>query len=132
MAHRWGNGRRLGRTVVWTEEKSAQVAGGQRRARSGVQGKGGMKGRDRSQEAREEGRGRGTGRAGEAGYSQGTSEGSGGPVEAAGLAGSILTAGVTAAGERWDSGWEGWVSRRRVAPRAKSRGLTEGRDRGSR
>lgn len=58
-------------------------------------------------------------------------------MEAASLAGSILTAGagvgvVAAAGERWDPGWEGLVSRRRVAPRAKSRGLTEGRDAGSR
>lgn len=42
MAHRWGDGRwrRLGRKVMWTEEQSVQVAGGgQRRARSGVQGK---------------------------------------------------------------------------------------------
>ena len=57
------------------------MAGGQRRAKSRVQGKGGMKGRD-GPGGQGRGQGQGGWQGGEAGYSQGTSGG--------GLAGSIL------------------------------------------
>lgn len=62
MAHRWGDGRlwrRLGRKVMWTEEQSVQVAGGQRRARKWGLGKGGMKVGREARGGQEEGSGAG-------------------------------------------------------------------------
>ena len=86
---------------MWTEEQSFQVAGGQRRAKSRVQGKGGMKGRDGPG-----GLGRGQG--------QGGWQGRGSRVlpgdqwkRPCRLHTNGGEGGGAAAGERWDPGWEG-------------------------
>lgn len=77
-------------------EQSAQVAGGQGRARREVKGKGRVKSGEGGQADRAKGgRGRGTSRAGGAGDP-------GGPAGSVGLAGSEVKRGP--AGERWEPG----------------------------
>ena len=70
------------------------------------------------------GRGRAGKRAGAGGLAgQGKQGAPRGPVEVALQAPYQWGRGGAAAGERWDPGWEGWVSKRRVRLMAKSRGL---------
>lgn len=92
-------------------EPSAQVAGGQRRARRGVRGKGRVKSGEGGQADMADRRVRGIGRAGGAGNPRGL-------IEAAGFAGSQVRRSPS--DERWEPAWAICVSWRRARPRAQS------------
>lgn len=103
------------------------MAGGQTRARRGVQGKGRVKSREGGQAAKGEvGWGRGAGRAGAAGAAGDSRE----HVGTVGLVGVQVRRGP--AGERQELGQARWASRRRAGPRAQSGGLQEAGLEGSR